>query len=108
MPEPHDAARDTPPCAQLLVLGGRVGELERRLDEHNRIQNSHLQDINRKLEGLGAQNVGNAQERTQQIGDLRSEVVERFNRVLLAAIGFGVPVMAGLLYLILNQALKTP
>jgi len=51
VPEPHDAARDTPPCAQLLVLGGRVGELERRLDEHNRIQNSHLQDINRKLEG---------------------------------------------------------
>ena len=96
------------PCADLRVLGGRVGDLERRLDEHTRTQNAHIQDINRKLEGLSNQNAENAQERTQQIGNLRSEVVQQFNRVLLAAVSLVIPIMAGLLYLILNQALKTP
>ena len=108
MPEPHDAARDTPPCAQLQVLESKVKELDRRFDEHSRVQNAHLIGIEAKLENLGKGQADGRQERAEQIGELRTDVVERFNRVLLAAIGFGVPVMAGLLYLILNQALKTP
>ena len=104
----EEGATHRVPCAALQVLGGRVGELERRLDEHNRIQNANLRSIAQKLDNLNESLGAGREERAKQVGEIQTDVVERFNRVLLAAIGFGVPVLAGLLYLILKQALKTP
>jgi len=80
--------------------------LDRRFDEHSRVQNAHLATIANKLDDLAEKTALGREDRAQQIGELQTDVVERFNKILLAAIGLGIPVVASLLYLILNQALK--
>ena len=102
MPEPHDAPRDTPPCAQLQVLESKVKELDRRFDEHSRIQNARLVSIDTKLENLGKGQADGRQERAEQIGELRTDVVERFNKILITSIVFGSGLVAGLIYLVLK------
>jgi hypothetical protein len=82
--------------------------LDRRFDEHSRVQNAHLVSIDTTLKDLGKGQADDRQERAEQIGGLRTDVVERFNKILLTAIGLGIPMVASLLYLILNQALKVP
>lgn len=96
------------PCAALKVLEVRVNALERAFAEHARAQNSHLTSIDARLGELTNMINGNARERTEQIGDLKASVAENFATMFKVALGMAVPIVAGLLYIILNHALASP
>ena len=94
------------PCAQLQVLESKVNDLDRRFDEHSRVQNAHLVTIASKLDGLAKANTDGRVERSKQIGRLETKVADKFTSLFKWGLGVVLPIAAGLLYLVLNQALK--
>lgn len=107
----HLAALDTQ-IATLVKLTGETTAglrvLETKVDALERwqgMQNSHLAAIDKHLEEMNTAIGNNRQERSAQIGDLRTTVEGKFTDLFRAGVIAVVPILAGLVYIILGHVL---
>lgn len=89
------------PCAGLQVVRSKVENLERWQET----QNGHLANLDDRVEELVRLISNNRQERSDQINRLSETISMKFSDFQKQALFALIPVIAGLLYIILNHVL---